>query len=481
MASNSESQAMQWLTKYSCSQPGVLPPLNDWNVEGFYEDKFDDPWNLNLDENVVSLITAIATSFSIILFVDILFRVLLRGKNCRVTPEMVQRRLVLENFSNPINLLSYILGRIAATCSEEFEDDHPQSPFHKLSKRRSVYLAFMGGLTVMIEFMFIFLATNQNKVLNLRLDTVPIFEFEDRGCEFLRPPAFDDSCYQIPLTEKSGFDSRASIQVFSTTTGDIFNASRFSNSSYFTLQFSITNVGDGIGVTTMDRNTKHTQTTRMGVFLEQSGKLYHGMQNVSSQEILSALVKRLDRTNVTVLANITVDGDAQSESLETTDFRLQLQSPSNMVFTTPLLNVTVVSVVVDVSNLDLRETHLSLIITGEEDDFRKHLYMHSYLKDVMHSIMFPTGGGRGVIYAGDEFRFLDEDNTPLAYYNRPWIGVLPSLIICCTLLLTWIVLAALRIEGDIDSQKAWEKFFKDTEESNIEVSERIGEELQAKV
>lgn len=76
--------------------------------------------------------------------------------------------------------------------------------------------------------------------------------------------------------------------------------------------------------------------------------------------------------------------------------------------------------------------------------------------------MFPTGTGRGVRLKGREILYLDEVETPLAHYNRPWIGVQPSLIICGVLLLIWIFVAVMRIENEVDSRLAWKEFFKST-------------------
>lgn len=80
-----------------------------WDARGYYDDKFSDPMNFSLDENVVSVLTAITTSFSLLLFMDIIYRISVRSKRDQVSKRVVLRRHVMENCSNPLTLLATVL------------------------------------------------------------------------------------------------------------------------------------------------------------------------------------------------------------------------------------------------------------------------------------------------------------------------------------------------------------------------------------
>ncbi|PXF48353.1 hypothetical protein BWQ96_01813 [Gracilariopsis chorda] len=440
-----------WMKTFHCSQKG-LDEDSEWDLHGFYEDKFNDPSNFNLSENAVSLITALLTAFSLILFTDIMYRIAVRARSHRVSKKAVFRYHLLNSFSNPINLLSCFIEKLRSRFSASAPVGGTQNlEWNTLSRStKRTYTAYflMGLLTIFVEFLFIFLATNQNKVYDLQLE-VPIFEFEDRGCDRIASPV-TDSCIQQPLTEKAGFDSRAYLQICSTLSIALNPegvASTLGNPNYGLVLFALLDT-DGVDVTVMYRQINMTQSANIAVILE-DGDVYQGLMNVSAKSILSALSNRLRRSNATVLDAYAKDNITEDDSAYNLSITEQIGMPDTA------------SVIVDLENLDLRETHASLSLYPNSSEVELNIAMVLYLHDVARSIMFPTGRARGV-KAKDEVLYLDEVETPLAYYNRPWLGVLQSLIICGVLLLIWVFFEATRVKSDIDPRLAWKEFFRST-------------------
>lgn len=436
---------------YNCSRKG-LGHYSKWDVSGFYEDKFDDPLNFNLSENMVSLITAAATSISLILFADIMFRTAVRAKSREVSKEVVFRRHLFDQFSNPLNLLSLLVDRIRSKLLKSTATEGEQDPeLSRSSKRTFYFLIVIGLMTVLIEFVFIFLATNQNREYKVKLDQVPVFEFEDRGCERAAPPA-RDSCVQTPLTEKPGFNPIGYLQICESD-----RVSANPNKSLFastrgTVQFALLDT-DGVDLFITFKQIVSIEMIRIGVILE-TGSVYQGILNVSAQSILSAMLSRFERTNATIVNSSTSSfvgfGDGETQILHS--------SPTMGANS----QTEIATVIVDVERVDLRETHLSYVLpeNASEGDLMNAMFV--YLQGVAHSIMFPTGTGRGVFVKAETKLYLDEVETPLAFYNRPWMGVLPSLIICGCLLLIWVFMVLGRVENGIDSRLAWKEFFRST-------------------
>ncbi|PXF43850.1 hypothetical protein BWQ96_06396 [Gracilariopsis chorda] len=439
-----------WMATYNCSRKG-LGHYSKWDLHGFYEDKFNDPLNLNLSENAVSLLTALSCSFSLILFTDIVFRIAVRAKTNQVSKQVVFRRHLLNSFSNPINLLSVLVNKLqskqSASTSTEGTQNLEWKALTPSSKRNFTLLLLLGLLTVFVEFLFIFLATNQNKMYAFQLDEVPVFEFEDRGCERIASPVID-SCIQESWTEKAGFNTHGYLQICSSQTVSAAVEDEKLSKSNGIVSFVILDT-DGVDVIVRYREINAVERTTIGVILE-SGSVYQGLQNVSSKSLLFALSNRFRRSNATILDTFAQDNMDSGAGI--------LENPPTEQNAKP----DAASILVSLENVDLRETHLSHILHPNSSEGDLNLAMVIYLHDVARSIMFPTGTGRGVRLRGREILYLDEVETPLAHYNRPWIGVLPSLIICGVLLLIWIFVAVMRIENEVDSRLAWKEFFKST-------------------
>lgn len=440
-------------TDFFCSRPG-LDEASQWSVRGFYENKFNDPLNFNLSENSVSLITAIATSFSLVLFNDIVFRALVRAKINEVNKHVILRRHVLETFSNPLTLFLLILRRRKEEvyfCCEEEEQQRTGSSSRK-AKITYAALCAMGLLTVFAEFVFIFLATNQNGVYDVQLDGVPIFEFDDRGCEFVGPPTWN-ACIQVPLTEKPGFNPRGALQICSSVVFRGDNATEGQHDVHLILALNEYMVMATVNY----REWTTSMNFRMG-YMNESGAMYVGMQSTSAEQIKAALLHRLERTNVTVLSAFPEENVARfGEDMESTKWGLR--RPERTERQASQAQALVAGVLGDVRLVDLNETTIGSVLfqDSSSEEERVHL-MHQYLQALIRSIMFPTGKGRGVFFSEDSTLYLDEHTSPLVSYNRPWIGVAPSVAICSGLLLIWIALVAMGMESDMDSRWAWKEF-----------------------
>ncbi|CAN8075457.1 unnamed protein product, partial [Agarophyton chilense] len=129
---------------------------------------FNDPMNINLGENVVSLITALTTSISLVFLVDIVYRTIVRARKGSVTKRVVLRRYLVDIYTNPIHLFSNLIGvfKRNPACEDvqgqQIQDFMPSSSVlaRTTSKTGMQLTVFSFGLfTVFVEFLFIFLAT----------------------------------------------------------------------------------------------------------------------------------------------------------------------------------------------------------------------------------------------------------------------------------------------------------------------------------
>ncbi|KAI0562821.1 hypothetical protein FGB62_52g11 [Gracilaria domingensis] len=439
-----------------CSVDG-LNGESQWEVRGFYDNEFNDPFNFDLNENTVSLITAIATSVSLVLFSDIMFRALVRARNGEVSKQVVFRRHVFDGFSNPITLAPNIFRNrnTAVSCSSK-EDETGIKKLRSLnanSKRTYAALVLMGLLTAAVEFLFIFLATNQNSASDVRLEGVPVFEFEDRGCDFVNIPILN-GCSQVPLTEKPGFNSRAVLQICSSSVVRTNNDTLGLHNTFMAIAVDL----HSVLVLVNYRGISSEMWYRIGL-VNENRATYRGRYNGSVENIQSAFLSRLERTNVTVLDTVPGRNDeVERETLQKVERRLSERRTDMMQES----QVLVAGFVGLVDAVDLRETYLNVILSPGATIDEARSVMDIYLHGLVRSVMFPTAKERGIFPAGNFSSFLEEDETPLVYYNRPWIGVAPSLCICGILFLIWVVLVALGIESGVDSRWAWKEFFEDT-------------------
>ncbi|KAI0560416.1 hypothetical protein FGB62_113g115 [Gracilaria domingensis] len=317
------------------------------------------------------------------------------------------------------------------------------------------FVILFGSLTILVEFLFIFLATNQNKVYNVHLESVPTFEFEDRGCERVKPPVLDGCSNEGPITKKDGFTSKANLQICHgwAVAGSLSDVQLVSNE--FFVYIGLEN-GFRTHIIVEDAKLTTNENVKLGLMLE-NGKFYVGDNNKTGQHLNSALRQRLQRTNATFVLvdpkNISTNSDAEHNVLRVLSglhFQRVVRKSKSVMSAMALVNVSLI-------NLNM----YSLNGIMDEDFFAAA--MHKYLHSVAKSIMFPTGTGRGInVLRSNEIEYLDEETTPLAYYNRPWIGVVSSIVISGVLILVWTFLVFLGIEGGVDPRWAWKEFFTDT-------------------
>ncbi|PXF39764.1 hypothetical protein BWQ96_10530 [Gracilariopsis chorda] len=413
-----------------------------WDVRGFYDDKFNDPMNFNLGENTVSILTAITTSFSLLLFVDIIFRVSVRAKNGEVSKRVVLRRHIVDNCSNPITLCATVLRGIRT--KRPWNRNQAFGPQLTSGKWTYASLVVLGFVAVCMEFIFIFLSTGQKKVFDVHLGTVPVFEFKDRGCESVFPVPINTCNNMGGIAEKAGFESRAYIQACTGYSASLLKTGgKFGESGEAFISLIINRVV-GITATLRDDATVFDMYNKVGVVMMDNGAFFSAMTNQGEEEVANVVSSRLNRANVTVRTWEIVNISSPTSTVD---------GGRNMALLFLL----------DISKLDVTGTSLwnaPGVSDGPWND--PHRVMPVFLMGAINSVIVPSGQARGEYSNEDRFFYLDMIEDPLAYYTRPRMGVVPSLIICGVLVVVWIVAVALGMEDGVDSRWAWKEFFSDT-------------------
>ncbi|KAI0566285.1 hypothetical protein FGB62_10g26 [Gracilaria domingensis] len=453
-----------------CSAPGLDVVSGRWQVQSFYEEQFNDRVNFNLDENTVSLVTAVLTSISLLLLADIFFRVTVRARGDKISKQLIFRHHVLNTFSNPITLLlslPEVYGRSTQNRVEhdEIEVGKPSTdsgPMVRRATLRTWAIAFMGLVLVLVEFLFIFFATNRNSAKELDIDEVPVFEIEDRGCEYI-PTAVVNACSQTGLTSKAGFNLRASIQTCSS-----FHISPargpldFNVSGLAFILFGITPIRTSATIAFDRTQVRMDYGISVRNSADGNGLVFYGNHNVTAESMKNALLSRLQRTNVTVL---TVESSNQTAA-GTRNMATPFSQIHHLVkMQQELEEFYLVVFGVDVGEVVLSETHLPVIYNTSKLE-NESLFMLEYLQDLVRSIIFPSGRGSAFHIAEEtQIGYLLEI-APGVFFNRPWVGIVHSMAICIVLLVTFVVLVIFRVEGTIDDRWAWKEFFADTRTVN---------------
>ncbi|KAI0566300.1 hypothetical protein FGB62_10g211 [Gracilaria domingensis] len=436
-----------------CNVSGIDEFGVGWRVDGFYENQFDDPANFNLNENAVSLVTAVLTSVSLLLFMDIAFRISVRARKDQVSKRLIFRQNVISTYSNPVSLLL----SLPQACQDKNAEDRngkkvdPQSKPSR-STCTSLVLICTGLAIVLVDFLFIFFSTNRVSAHFIEFDEVPIFEFRDRGCEYTAG-FLNNACHQTALTENPGFESQANIQICARWEVDV-NANDATPEVRQTavMRLSASNIQVEAHVFLWDKIL--TLRYVIGVLNSlpgSSGTMYFGRQNVTAEDMKIALLSRLERTNLTIL---------ETSLIEKTDNSSE-KRPSIGLFQRHLETERAgVEISMGLSEVFLNESHLKYfphLLEMEDESLKMGWYLH----DLLRSIMFPIGRGARIKSEGEDDERLTEQE-PLVLYNRPWLGIIHSIAIFMGLLFAWVVLVIARLESRVDSRWAWKEFFEDT-------------------
>eukprot|EP00737_Agarophyton_chilense_P004846 gb/GEZJ01006500.1/.p1 GENE.gb/GEZJ01006500.1/~~gb/GEZJ01006500.1/.p1 ORF type:complete len:303 (+),score=28.07 gb/GEZJ01006500.1/:628-1536(+) len=286
---------------------------------------------------------------------------------------------------------------------------------------------------------------------------------EDRGCERLEPPVLGGCSNEGPVPKTDGFTSKGNIQICHgwALAGPLTPLKHGTNE---VLVYLGVQNGFRIQVFVEDKNITTNENMKLGLMLE-NGQFYVGQNTQTSVQLKSALERRLSRTNATVLFRSSQSSDnpnpEQRMHPDSSNIHLPRRRQSILKNSSSIASTMFV---VEVSRVNLSETVYTLNSAAVGNEVTLGIpRMHKYLHGAVQSIMFPTGKNRGIsTLRSNRIRNLDEETTPIAFYNRPWIGVVPSMIICAGLILIWIVLATLGLESGVDARWAWKEFFSDT-------------------
>ncbi|KAI0556991.1 hypothetical protein FGB62_360g02 [Gracilaria domingensis] len=231
----------------------------------------------------------------------------------------------------------------------------------------------------------------------MQFDEAPIFEFRDRGCEYTAN-SLNNACHHTALTENPGFESQANIKICSRWEIDVIaNDATPEVRQKAVLRLIASNIQVEAQVLLWDKIL--TMRYVIGVLNSlpgSSGTLYFGRQNVTDEDMKIALLRRVERTNLTILETSLIEEADNSAEPSIGLLRRHLESERAGVEISMCLG-----------ELLLKKTHLKYFphVLEIEDEYLK---IGWYLRDLLRSIMLLIGRGARIKLEGEDDERLIE-------------------------------------------------------------------------
>lgn len=421
---------------------GNLTVSPNWSIDGLLDDQFTDNSNFGLDENGISVISALLTGTSILLLTDIVFRVIVRSRADSTTTHVIYRRSLLSQFSNPIEgLLNIIYRKRPSTFTDETqyeEQNGPSSNRIPLWHRGLIVVA--GFLLLISQLLLIFLATNHTSPAKIDKRSIPSFEFSyprDDSVIFLNYT----TCSTRQLTSKTGFISQSSISLCAPVTFDIPTRLRIPNLA-------------AVGVTWVHSEVHFTVITDHLIlgyrqFLEiivPDGRHFKAMSLALPEQAREVIPKQFERRGIPMFLNQSngkVKGVLGPSWQEMFYFNLTNLSVPESLFK-KIASMSYFNSTMEAANSSVESAVWNL-----------------YISSIARATLSPSGRSRA--YFGDIVRgpFLDEYNGELVLRHRPWLTLVGCSILCGAILTVWVsVVAGIGWGAGVDERLAWMRVFK---------------------
>lgn len=441
--------------------------IRDWTVSTSFDNEINDRFNFGLDDNAVSVISAVLTGYIILLFTDLVFRTIVRARPASLTSHVIYRAELMSRCVNPLTWLSNLSHISTRICHIRSDDKRrklspekgiQQSSLHPLqiareddmvvppgvvgplefpTWRRALILV-VGILLTSVQILLIFLATTKNTSYPIDLRRIPSFEIRDPGNTALLIPT-DVFCSSKSLLSKNGFSSLANILICSPTTPDEDLTITTDDRAMIAIAWLSHQVQ--ISVFTNHLFAMYTQHVFVSV---ENGSQYTSEVHLSERDALTVLPAVLNRHGIPISGNLTERNVNDSPNPNwAVIFFVNLQNISLPTNFLPFLRGTAFSAGFG---------HRNYSITSAGWNF--------YLASIARSVLDLTGRSKAHMYGMPNGPFLHEYPGAVVISQRPWMSVAICIALCAGLFILWCFIAfGKKWRGHIDGVWVWKDKF----------------------